>query len=129
MARAPDLYGWERLWVADGAVVGVWPAGKALTAISETRGVRTLSVRGVTLDYGFAPGAEAAFEALLRAWCGLMAPMGINTLSIFTSPASPGGALIRSLAREVDAFFMWTPGIPVPQGAEDRGLYVDAVYF
>ena len=26
-------------------------------------------------------------------------------------------------------FFMWSPGIPVPAGAETRGLYADAVYF
>ena len=53
----------------------------------------------------------------------------MNALTIYTSPASPGGDLIRSLAQTVDGFFMWTPGIEEPQGAKDRGLYVDAVYF
>lgn len=129
MERAPDLYSWDRVWMLGGAVVGVWPAGGALKVITETRGVRTETVRGVVLDYAFAPGAESAFEALLRAWCAAAATRGIDTLSIFTSPASPGGDLIRALARETDGFFMWTPGIEEPEGAKDRGLYVDAVYF
>jgi hypothetical protein len=129
LARAPDLYGWDRVWLTDRAVVGVWPAGGAMRVITETRGVRTETVRGVVMDYAFAPGAEAEFEALLRAWCGALAAMGIDSLTIFTSPASPGGDLIRALARDVDGFFMWTPGIEEPPGAKDRGLYVDAVYF
>src|SRR5258706_14511263 len=57
--RAPDLYGWDKLWMTDGAVVGVWPAGTALKTISETNGVRTVTVPAVALDYAFAPGAEA----------------------------------------------------------------------
>ena len=129
LQRAPDLYGWERVWMTEAAVVGVWPAGDALKVITETKGQRTVTVRGVVLDYAFAPGAEGEFEALLRAWCGWMAPKGMNALTIYTSPASPGGDLIRSLASGVDGFFMWTPGIQEPEGAKDRGLYVDAVYF
>lgn len=129
MARAPDLYAWERVWMTDGALVGVWPAGDALRVVTETRGVRTVSVRAVVLDYAFEPGAEDQFEGLLRAWCGWLAPRGIDTLSIFTSPASPGAALLTALTRETEGFFMWTPGIEVPEGADTRGLYVDAVYF
>jgi hypothetical protein len=127
--RAPDLYGWDRVWLTDGALVGAWAHGNALRAITVAAGVRTVSISGVVLDYAFEPGAEAEFEALLRAWCGRLAGEGVDSLLIYTSPASPGADLIKSLAREVGGFFMWTPGIAVPPGAETRGLYVDAVYF
>ncbi len=127
--RAPELFGWDRVWMTDGALVGVWPAGTALKTVTETRGERTQSVPGVVLDYAFAPGAEAELEALLRAWCGWLAPRGMDTLIIYTSPASAGSERICGLARAVGGFFMWTPGIGVPTGAERRGLYTDAVYF
>jgi hypothetical protein len=129
MERAPDLYGWENLKLADGAVVGVWPAGAALRTVTERDDVQSVSQPGVVLDYAFAPGAEGAFEALVRAWCAWLAERGMDRLSIFTSPASPGAELITSLASEVLAFNMWTPGIPAPADAAERGLYVDPVYF
>jgi hypothetical protein len=88
-----------------------------------------VTVPAVVLDYAFAPGAEAEFEALLRAWCGWLAPRGMDTLVIYTSPASVGSAHLRGLARATGEFFAWTPGIRVPPGAETRGLYVDAIYF
>jgi hypothetical protein len=28
--RSPDLYGWDNVWLTDGAMVGVWPAGIAM---------------------------------------------------------------------------------------------------
>ena len=127
--RAPALYGWDKVWITDAAMVGVWPAGNAQRTISETRGERVVTVPAVALDYAFAPGAEGEFEALLRAWCGWLAPRGMDTLVIYTSPASAGSALLRGLARSTGEFFMWSPGIPVPVGAGTRGLYADAVYF
>jgi hypothetical protein len=129
MDRAPDLYAWDRIWLSDGALVGAWAFGNALRMITEVGGVRTVSRSGVVLDYAFAPGADAEFEALLRAWCGHLAGEGFDTLVIYTSPASPGAALLERLGRDTERFFMWTPGIEVPDGAETRGLYVDAVYF
>lgn len=129
LSRAPDLYGWDKLWVTDGAMVGVWPAGNALRTVTETRGVRTQSVRGVVLDYAFESGAEDEFEALLRAWCGHLAAQSMDTLSIFTSPASAGAAKLAALGREMEGFFMWSPGIHEPADADQRGLYVDAIYF
>ena len=126
--RAPDLYGWDKLWMTDGALAGVWPAGQAQRTVTDIAGVRTISNPAVVLDYGYAPGAEAEFEALIRAWCGWLAPRGLDTLILYTSPNSTGSALIGSLGR-THAFFTWTPGIPVPPGAETRGFYTDAVYF
>jgi hypothetical protein len=129
LERAPDLYSWDRVWLTDHAMVGVWPAGDALRVVSQTHGVRSDSVRGVVLDYAFSPGAEDEFEALLRAWCGWLAERGMDRLSIVTSPASPGVEMLKALAREVEPYNMWTPGIAVPDGAAERGLYVDPVYF
>jgi hypothetical protein len=59
----------------------------------------------------------------------MLAPQGVDTLVIYTSPASRGAALLTGLARETGAFFTWTPGIKVPPGAAERGLYTDAAYF
>jgi hypothetical protein len=129
MERASDLYGWERLWIGPGAVVGVWPAGRALRTVTERSGARSICEPGVVLDYAYAPGAEGAFEALVRAWCAWLAARGMDRLSIFTSPASPGADLITALADEVEDFNMWTPGIEAPARAEQHGLYVDPVYF
>jgi hypothetical protein len=129
LSRAPDLYGWDRIWLTDRALVGAWPAGDAQKVITTVGGQRSVSVSAIVLDYAFEPGAETELEALLRAWCGWLAARGMDTLVIYSSPASPGSQLLAGLARATDAFFMWTPGIPVPPGAETRGLYTDAVYF
>ena len=42
LARAPDLYGWERVWLAEGAVIGVWPAGRHLPGTAATAMARPL---------------------------------------------------------------------------------------
>lgn len=129
LSRATDLYRWERVWLADGAVIGVWPAGRALRVVTERDGVQTHSDPGLVLDYAMEPGAEAAFEGLLRAWCGWLALRDIDRLTIFTSPHSPAASLLTSLADEIEPYNMWTPGVAVPVGAENRGLYVDPIYF
>jgi hypothetical protein len=129
MSRASDLYGWDKVWMTQGALVGVWPAGNALRSITETNGARTVTVPAVVLDYAFDPGCETDLEALLRAWCAWLAPRGMDTLVIYTSPAAAGAERLRGLARATGEFFTWTPGIAVPPGAETRGLYVDAIYF
>ena len=113
----------------DRALVGVWPAGDAQRLVTTTGGVRSVSVAAIVLDYAFEAGGEAELEALLRAWCGWLAPRGMDTLVIYSSPGSPGSRLLTGLARTTEQFFMWTTGIDVPPGAETRGLYTDAVYF
>jgi hypothetical protein len=129
LGRAPDLYGWGSIWLAEGAVVGVWPAGRALRTVTEKAGVQTTVDPGVALDYAFEPGAEAAFEALVRAWCGWLHARGLNRLTILTSPKSPGVEQIRALTENVEAYNHWTPGIPVPADAADKGLYIDPIYY
>ncbi len=129
LERAPAQYSWERVWLSERTVAGVWPAGESIRVIIESNGRRAESRRGLVLDYGFLPGAEDELEALLRGWCGWLAGRGLDTLSIFTSALSPGYDRLRGLASEVEAFDFWTPGIAVPPGASERGLYVDQVYF
>jgi hypothetical protein len=129
LERAPAQYSWERVWLADSAVVGVWPQGESVNVIIETPTGRTESRRGLVLDYGFAVDGEGDLERLLRAWCGWLAQRGFDTLSIFTSQGSAGRERILGLASQVDEFDVWTPGSPVPEGAENRGLCVDQVYF
>ncbi len=129
LQRAPKQYSWDRMWVTDGAVAGVWLAGESIRVIVEKDGRRTESRRGLVLDYGFAAGAEDELEGVLRAWCARLADNGLDTLSIFTSKLSLGYERLSALASDVDAFDMWTPGIPVPERASARGLYVDQVYF
>jgi hypothetical protein len=129
LTRAPDLYGWERVWLSEGAVLGVWPAGEAQRSVTQTGGVRHVTNPAIVLDYAYSPGAEAAFEALIRAWCGWLAPRGMDALMLNTSPASTGADLLQRLARRTIEFNVWTPGIPVPAGAERRGLYADTIHF
>ena len=75
-------------------MVGVWPAGKALSVITETAGVRSVTVRGVVLDYGFAPGAEAEFEALRSTAAGRLYPRPVTTpLHHFAVPLPCGGGI------------------------------------
>ena len=129
LERAPDLYGWDNLRLARGALVGVWPCGRARRQVTERGGVQTISEPGVVLDYAYAPGAEQAFRALIGDWCARLAGQGMDSLTILTSPASPGANLIATLADETEHFNHWTPGIPPPPDAGERGLYIDPVYF
>lgn len=129
LERAPKQYPWDRVWMTDSAVVGVWPAGESIRVVGESGGKQTESRRGLVLDYGFLEHAEAEFERLLRAWCAWLRDRGLETLSIFTSERSPGYARLAALAGDIHAFDLWTPGIRPPPGEAERGLYVDQVYF
>ncbi|MEX1255159.1 MAG: hypothetical protein WEE64_12545 [Dehalococcoidia bacterium] len=126
LERAPDLYSWERVWLTDRAVVGVWPAG--LRVVTEAGGYRAETVRATVLDYGFLPGAEGEFEQLLRAWCAWLASNGHSELGVLTSEGSPNYPVLGKLASQMDAY-LFRMGAPEPEGAAQRGLYVDGIYF
>ncbi|MGO9449545.1 MAG: hypothetical protein ACLQDV_00660 [Candidatus Binataceae bacterium] len=129
LERAPKQYSWDRMWMTDRAVVGVWPAGDTIRYLIESSGERTESRRGLVLDYGFLPGAEDEFEALLHGWCGWLADRGSDLLSIFTSEKSPGYETLRKLSGEMEAIALFTPGVAEPPDASQRGFYIDAIYF
>ena len=130
LARAPAQYGWAHLRRTEGAVVGVWPEGETVVMrLERPDGTVTESRAGVVLDYGCLPGREAELVALLRAWASELASRGFDTLSLFTWPGAPLEPALRALASRVEPFDFWTPAIPEPAGARERGLYVDPVYF
>ena len=127
--RSPRDYCWERVRMTDRAVVGVWPAGDTVRFIIESKGQRVESRRGLALDWGFLPGAEDEFEALLRAQCGWLHCRGLDRLSLFTSEGSAGFDRVSALASELERYVVISFGIPEPPGAASRGLYVDPIYF
>lgn len=130
VSKDPSLYSWERVWLGEGAVVGVWPVGDKVRTITTRDGVTTESRPGYVLDYGFEPGADDEFERLIRAWSGWLAGRGMDLLSIMTSEGSPGFPFIRKLTEDVEQLVMNTsPPIPPPDDLIARGLYVDHVYF
>ena len=126
LERAPELYSWDNVWLTERAVVGVWPAGLRVTR--EEDGRRSETVRASVLDHGFLPGAEDELEQLLRAWCGRLAELGTSELAIYTSEGSPNYGVVSGLASQIDAYH-FRMGVAEPDGAAQRGLYVDAVYF
>jgi hypothetical protein len=126
MQRAPRLYSWGDVLLDGEAVVGVWPAH--LRVSLETHGRRTEAVRATVLDYGFLPGADGAFEQLLRAWCGRLVEEGHTELSLILSEGSPGFGIASRLAKKMEPF-AFRMSVPEPPGAKERGLYVDAIYF
>ena len=126
LERAPDLYTWDHVLIGEGAVVGVWPANLVVT--SEQDGQRRQARRGIVLDHGCLPGAEAEFEALIRTWAVRLLDTGHTEMTLLVSEASPNYHLMARLASRLDPF-VFRMQIPEPEGAADRGLYVDAVYF
>jgi hypothetical protein len=127
--RSPRDYCWERVRMTDCAVVGVWPAGDTVRFIIESKGTRVESRRGLALDWGFLPGAEDEFEALIRAQCGWLHGRGLDRLSLFTSEASAGFERVSALASELERYVVISFGIQEPPDAAGRGLYVDPIYF
>ena len=119
----------DRLLMTDDAVVGVWPAGEKIRFVTDSKIGRVESRRGLVVDYGFITGVERDLESLLRAWCAQLKEQGLDTLTIFTSDASPGSGLLSSLADASEFFVVWTPGIAEPPSAAIYGVYVDSIYF
>jgi hypothetical protein len=115
--------------MTDDAVVGVWPAGEKIRFVTDSKTGRVESRRGLVVDYGFISGAERDLESLLRAWCAQLKEQGLDTLTIFTSDASPGSGFLSSLADASESYVVWTPGIAEPPSAATYGIYVDSIYF
>jgi hypothetical protein len=126
LRRDPGVYGWQDILVTDSAAVGVRESGEIRT--SYRNGSPHTSRRASVLDYGFAPGAEPEFEALLRAWCRDLCARGVSHLGVFTSPRSPGADVLRSLAVSTEPYDFCVTA-PEPAHDSDWGLYTDAIYF
>ena len=130
LERAPAQYGWPNLWLGEGAVVGAWPTGDYIrTILIGPDGTRHESREASVLDYGCLPGYEDEIAGLLRALCSWAYERGYQSVSIFTSRGSRLRDVVLPLAEEATEFDFWTPAIPEPAGAAERGLYVDPIYF
>ena len=129
LARAPDVYGWDRVLLSAGAVIGVRADGPGTRISSEREGERTAVTRATAVDYGCRPGAERQFERLLRSWCAKLASEGVDELAFLTSEHAHLNTLLRALASSVVPFEFWTSGMREPDGGAPAGLYVDPLYF
>jgi hypothetical protein len=127
--RAPDLYSWDKLWLTDGAVLGVWPAGRSIHVITETPEVTTVNRDAVVLDYGVAAGAEDDLLKLTRAWCSRAADEGLDSLATFTSPLSPNWSVGADLPHSARHFDLIATRIDEPSGLADSGVHVDQSYY
>lgn len=127
--RAPDLYSWDNLWLTDGAVLGVWPAGRSIQVITETPGTTTVNRDAVVLDYGVASGAEDDLLKLTRAWCSQAADEGLDSLATFTSPPSPNWSVGADLPHSARHFDLIATRIDEPQGIASSGVHVDPIYY
>ena len=131
--RAPDVYSWRDVLLSDRAVVGLWNAGRIHTrrTIGDDGAVtgETRSVRGIVLDHGCEPGAESDLVALLGIAAKEAQAAGMTDLSIFTSTGSRTFGWLPALGAELEQYELATPYTPEPEGAADRGLYVDQIYF
>lgn len=129
LARDPSLYSWNRLWLTESAVVGVWPEGEVLSVrVISASGETTESRGACVLDFGYLPGQEAELIGLLGAWSTWLSQRGMDELSIFSSPHTRHWDLLSPLGHHTP-FHFWTPNIPQPADSDRHGLYVDHVYF
>ena len=122
LERAPDLYSWDDVLVADDAVLGVWPSGLGVTTNDER------VTRAVVLDHGLLPGAEDSFERLVRAACVDLLERDHQEVTTILSEPAPGWPVVSKLADHID-HYLFRMGVPEPEGTAERGIYVDAVYF
>ncbi len=129
VARAPDIYRWDRLRLSGDAAIGVRADGARTRVWSERDGERRAATRAAVVDYGCRPGAEPRFERLLRAWCAELVAEGVEELAIHTSEHAHLNELLRGLAARVVPFELWTSGVAEPADGSPRGLYTDALYF
>ncbi|GBD23634.1 hypothetical protein HRbin29_01302 [bacterium HR29] len=130
LARDPAQYGWPNLWRTERAVVGVWLQGERIVTRLRRFDGSVVEQRGAAvLDYGCLPGGEEELVLLLRSWAGELACRGFDSLGVFTWPGAPLEGLLRGLAERIEVFDFWTPQLPVPEDAAQRGVYVDPVYF
>ena len=125
LSRAPDDYGWQSFRATDEATVGIWMSGERRHYVFEDRD--WTEVRANVLDYGFSKRGLADFEALLRSAAADALAAGITHLSIFTSEPAPAHSVLPALAQRIEPYVV-SCSIPEPEGAEGRGVYIDATF-
>ncbi len=128
----PAQYGIEHLrgTVAGGrlvAVAGLWDAGACVQEIrTDTRtGEVTRSRAASVLDWGWAPGEEAAFRDLLATLAAEARLLGRTALML--SEPAPGALPGIALPSSAFALSLFTPTLR-PPASSPRGVFVDLVY-
>ncbi len=103
MARAPKQYSWDRVWLSDRSVVGVWPEGESVSGrFIPLDGGEALESRGAAiLDFGYESGGENELIALLGAWGGWLADREMTSLSLFVRLERATGDFSPRLATSV----------------------------
>jgi hypothetical protein len=127
LSRVPEAYSWSDLLVGEHAVAGLWNSAERRR--TERAGVVRQSIRSPILDYGFE--GEAGLDelvGLLGQWCHAALETGTTHLTLFSSKPSPGWGRLSALAEEIEAY-EFPCFLPPPEDLEQRGLYVDAVFF
>lgn len=110
------------------AAAGLWDEGACMEEIwlpSET-GEEERSRAMAVLDWGWVPGEEEAFAALLRSLAGEARRLERHSLTI-CEPA-PGALPDIGLPSDTWSLSLFTPGIDPPPAGETRGIFVDLVY-
>jgi GNAT superfamily N-acetyltransferase len=124
------LYSWDHVVLADGAVLGVWPAGDKIEMVTTRAGETTVSKRGHVMDYGFLPGAEDNFRDLIGSWSTELDGRGISQLSLFTSKGARGQPVLKELKATVEAYrFNTGTAARIPDDAQKTGIYTDHLFF
>ena len=126
LARDPALYEWADVRMTDRAVLGVWSSGEIRTT-RLADGTTTESRRAVALDYGYLPGAEGEFRALVADACRRLAADGVTHLGLFTSPPSKSYELLMTMASSMEPYVVG--GLREFPNASAHGVYIDAVHF
>lgn len=126
LGRLPERYGWAQVRRTDRAALGVWQAGDR--HVVESDGQQRESRRALVLDYGFVPGGEAEFEALLRDACRRCLDNGIDELALFTSDVAPELEQLEQLGARRETFGLQVGAYQQPEGVQERGVWIDPIY-
>ncbi|HJN49265.1 MAG: hypothetical protein QGI68_17465 [Pseudomonadales bacterium] len=127
LQRAPDSYGPDDLHCSGNAVIGVNWEGQIRR--TEWQGKQTRTVHGQIMDFGFQ--GETGLEELrqlIQAACAAGISRGMTHLIVFTSGTCVEATMMSGLAEQVQEYEFFYPE-PPPYNIDQRGLYVDPVYF
>ena len=128
LERAPSVYGWEDVWIGDGAILGVGRHLHRRATTSPADGPVT-SVRAVAYDYGFLPCHESALLDLISARGDALANAGATHLGIFTCEPAAAFPVLAGLAASLESYDLLVPNADPDDHAPTRGVYVDATVF
>lgn len=107
------------------AVAGLWDKGATTEAIhlNARTGEETRSRSASVTDWGYAPGCEDAFAALLRSLAARTWTLGRGTMTV-CEPA-PGALPDPGVPAQATDVSLFTPSFDPPDSPAIRGIYVD----